>query len=92
MKHKAFAARDSRLGVFHPPFFMQHTGQALRWWEELCNDPKASMHKYPSDFQLFEVGDFDDEKGLFYPLDAPHQIATATEARKSSEVPNLREA
>lgn len=81
MKLKAFAARDSKLGVFLPPFFMQHTGQALRAWEEVCNDSKSAMSKHPSDFQLFQVGEFDEETGLLVEMQ-PVQLASASEYRK----------
>lgn len=79
MRHKAFAVRDSKLGVFRPPFWTPHTGQALRSLQEAVNDHNTEVAKYPDDFQLFEVGEFDDETGLLYPHESPRQIATAAE-------------
>lgn len=89
MQTKAFAARDSRLGIFMPPFFMQHTGQALRAWEQSCNDPKSSMNQYPDDFQLFEVGAFDEDNGVLVPFEHPKQIATAKEYIKVDKLRNV---
>lgn len=79
MKLKAFAAHDSKLGTFMSPFFFQHTGQALRFFQEGCENPQSVMAKHPKDFQLFEVGSFDLEGGSFTSLPAPQHLCNATE-------------
>lgn len=89
MKHKAFSIRDSKTGVFNPPFWTPHTGQAMRTLQELANDSKTQIGKYPEDFQLYEIGEYDDELGLMYPREAPHQIATAGELVNRAQVPRL---
>lgn len=83
--HKAFCAHDSKLGVFLPPFFMQHAGQALRAWEDLCNDGKSMMARHPTDFQLYEIGYFSEDTGALVAGD-PKQIATATEFVKPEKL------
>lgn len=90
MKHKAFSAHDSKIGVYHPPFFMQHTGQALRAWDELCNDPKTQFNRHPSDFQLYEVGTFDDETGRLDAHTAPQHLSNAADVIKRPSSPGLQ--
>jgi len=83
-KLKAFSAYDGKLGVFMTPFFMQHTGQALRTWEDLVNNGDSIIAKHPSDFILYEVGSFEDDKGILIPQNPVHQVATALEVRREA--------
>lgn len=84
-KLRVFAPHDAKLGVFMTPFFMLHLGQALRTWEDLCNDPQTIFSKHSSDFVLYEVGIFDDDTGLMSPHSPLQQVATAAEAKKKPQ-------
>lgn len=64
---KAFAVYDSKAVVYGTPFFMGAVGLAVRAFTDLVNDPKSSVSRYPEDFSLFELADFDDTKGVFIP-------------------------
>lgn len=67
---KAFCAEDLKCGVFLPPFFCAHVGQALRQWEDLVNDQKTLMGRHPMDFRLVEIGSFDDSTGALVSIKA----------------------
>lgn len=84
-KIKMFCAYDGRLKIFMTPFFMMHTGQALRHWEEGVSDPSTMVCKHPADFVLFEVGEFDVDTGALAGPPHPVQIATALEYVKRPE-------
>lgn len=60
MKINIYTIYDSKATAFLPPFYMQTKGLAIRAFEESVNDPKSSFHKYPNDYQLFEIGTYDD--------------------------------
>ena len=78
-KLKIFSAQDSKFGVFMTPFMLLHVGQALRAWDEVCMDGKSPMSKFPQDFCLYEVGEFDEESGLVTALSPIKRLASAAE-------------
>lgn len=59
----AIAVRDSKTALFDRPFFVRHTGDALREWDIVRKDPNTKFGKNPEDFQIFQIGTYDDETG-----------------------------
>lgn len=60
MMLKMYAIRDNKADVFFTPFFSQNNATALRIFTDLANDQSTSIAKHPMDYELFEIGDFDD--------------------------------
>lgn len=79
MLYRAMSLRDHRVGVFHPPHFFRHEGEALRMLENMVNNPESLVYKVPQDFAIYEVGSYDDASGVFEPLKAPRHVAEAAE-------------
>jgi hypothetical protein len=68
MRLKAFAIRDTKAEAFtRPPIFVQATGLAIRLFTDAANDQENEIGKYPADFTLFEVGEFDQVEGKLIP-------------------------
>jgi len=86
-KQRIFSAQDAKLGIFLPPFFTPHLGQALRMWEDAVNSPDSMVAKHPSDFVLYEIGMFDDDTGIVEPVNPIHRIQSALEALKKPQQP-----
>lgn len=63
MNIKMFSIRDGAVGAFQPPFCMRSNAEAVRMFTDLCNNPEQMMNKYPEDYELWLVGDFDDNNG-----------------------------
>jgi len=84
-KMKAFCAEDLKLSVFMPPFFFLHTGQALRAFEDLVKDGNSIVGKYPNDFRLVEIGEFNDQTGEFVSC-TPHVIAVASDFQRQGDL------
>lgn len=80
MKQKIFAPFDSKLQVWMTPMFFQHSGQAERLWKDLCNEPNSTLSKYPQDFTLYQIGEYDDETAQLTSLAAPVQLMSASGA------------
>lgn len=59
----AFSIKDEKAGLFSPPFFVRHAAMAVRMAEQACMDKKSNLGMYPEDFALYEVGEFDEERG-----------------------------
>lgn len=89
-KLKIFSVRDSKTEVFLAPHFLAHTGQAIRSFTEAANNPDTQLCKYPSDFTLFELGEFDQETGVVTCYPHPNNLGQADNyKRKPSDSPEL---
>lgn len=79
MIKKIYAAYDSKAQTYLNPITMHSKGEAIRAWIELSNDDRTQFCKYPADFTLFEIGEYDDEKALLLAHKTPVSIGTALE-------------
>ncbi|WNK13759.1 MAG: nonstructural protein [Microvirus sp.] len=80
-KTKVFTVYDSKIGLYNTPFHLLSTGEALRGWAEIVNDPESKICKYPEDFTLFELGEYDQETGRFHNLNTPLSLGLAVQAK-----------
>lgn len=76
---KAFAIHDQKSKAFHTPFFKHTHGEAERDFKTAVNDTSSSsmLSKYPEDFDLYHVGEYDDQTGLFTALPTPAVVTKA---------------
>lgn len=63
----AVAVRDSAVQAFNRPFFVPTVAVAVRSFSDEVKRqaPDNAMSVHPEDFELWEVGLFDDETGVF---------------------------
>lgn len=85
MKLKLFAIHDSVAQQYAPPFVMPNDGTAVRTFVGLCTDPDSRISKNPSDFDLYELGVFDDETCELVVLAAPCLLKLGRFALKPQE-------
>lgn len=81
---KIYAVYDKKAMVYAPPFFVNTAIEAVRAFGELVADGRSTVAKYPSDFALYCLGDFDDCNGLFMPNGIPQLVHEAMEFVKGS--------
>jgi len=79
MKLNIYSIYDSKADQYNLPMFMARDGQAIRAFDDLCNDEKSDVHKHAEDYTLFNLGEFDDEIGLVTPLNTPKSLGKALE-------------
>lgn len=60
---KVFSLLDIKAGIYSPPFYMAAAGQAVRAVMELGADQGNQVGRHPADFQLVELGTWDDQTG-----------------------------
>ncbi len=60
MIHKIFTVYDEKAKAFMPPFFLPETGMAVRVFTDCVNDPTHQFYKHPADYNLYDIGTFDD--------------------------------
>jgi len=71
MKLKIFSIYDSKVEAYKQPIFMRNRGEAVRGIMECQAQNDHPFAKYPADFTLFELGEYDDSSGLLTSLPAP---------------------
>lgn len=77
------AVRDSAANAFSRPFFVPATGMAVRSFTDEVNRnaPDNPMFAHAGDFELYELGEFDEETGLFETR-APVMICRAKDVKR----------
>lgn len=89
---KMFCVYDSKVEAYDKPFTARTVGEALRSWEEACNDGRSPMSVHPGDFTLFEIGEYDDRTGVLKAHEAKRSLGLAVEAKRqpSTDAPLLK--
>lgn len=78
MKLLAFSVRDVKAEHFNRPMFVNAVGEAMRGFQMECQDPESMLHRFPDDFTLFKVGEFDQVTGYLEACD-PVALCSARE-------------
>lgn len=71
LKRPLVAVFDKKTALFDPPFHCRHIGEAIREFDIVRKDPNTKFGKNPEDFDLFQVGEFDEQTGNPIPV-TPH--------------------
>lgn len=77
---KMFSVRDTKTEIYGPPFYSITHGEAERSFRQLANDPQSKVNKFPEDFDLYHIGEFDDETGKIEALPSPKHVIKAINA------------
>ena len=68
---KYFSIYDKKAVQFGPVFSSHTPGSAERSFRDAMTNPDAPYGKYPDDFALYEIFEFDDEKGIIVSTHEP---------------------
>lgn len=82
MIHKVYSIRDTKSGVYWQPLHQKTHGEAERTFKSLVEDEKTLIHKYPEDFELYYLGEFNDETGKVDFLDTPQHVVAAVQLKQ----------
>lgn len=74
---KVIAVYDKKACFFASPMVFDYSIQAERSFSEEVKNPNSQLGKFPADFALYHIADFDPEKGLMIPLEVPFLITEA---------------
>ncbi len=93
---KSFSIYDTKAEAFLPPFFCPTSGVAIRNFEAAANEQGHAFNKHATDYNLFELGTFDDVTGIITSLKAPishglaiTMIAVKPASREEENTTNL---
>ncbi len=56
---KLYAVRDLKADFFLSPFIAHNDHHAKRAFAEAASDPATGLYQFPTDYELYYVGDFD---------------------------------
>lgn len=76
---KIFSVRDQKTEIYNQPFYQKTHGEAERSFRQLVNDPKSTINAHPQDFDLYYLGDYDDNSGKMAPCDTPQHVIKAVD-------------
>lgn len=67
MKHQAYSVMDTCAGTYLMPMFFLNNASAIRALGDAVNRPKEDnqFYQHPEHFQLYKIGEFDDDHGIF---------------------------
>lgn len=78
------AVRDKAMEAYMRPFFVPARGMAVRSFadevQRAAQDNPIYMH--PGDYDLYDLGSFDEETGLFVSLERPVMLARGLDYKK----------
>lgn len=72
-----FVVQDSKVGAFGLPFFAENISVAMRSFRYAANDINTEVGKFPSDFNLYHLGAYDDTNAKLELLPSPIHLAIA---------------
>lgn len=82
MRYKIVAIRDRAADAYSVPSFVVAVGGAIRSFGDEVNKKDTPLGQHPDDYDLFELGEFDDSDGMFY-ANSPRQIAVGKDLVRS---------
>lgn len=85
MKYVLCAIKDSKSDTYTPPSCFRHSGQAIRAFIDNIKQPMQDqvsqlMSRYPNDYDLYELGTYDDETATFTTHDKPNLLYSGSNA------------
>lgn len=87
MKLRLFSLYDSGVGAYLKPFWADHKANAIRSFIQLINDKSDNNNmvaNHPDQFVLFEIGEFDQNSGVFSSYQTPLSLGNGVEYVKAS--------
>lgn len=86
MKMIVCSIKDRAADAFGRPFYVPAVGVAIRSFQDEVNrsDAESQIYQHPEDFDLFELGEFDDATGLFLLFDNPKLLMLGKQAKASA--------
>lgn len=84
---KVFSVYDTKAMCYGVPFFMGSVGAAVRAFGDLASDKQSSVAKHPSDYILYQIGEFEDSKGGLVAVAPVRNLGFASDFLQPLDVP-----
>jgi hypothetical protein len=85
MKLIICTVKDRAADAYGRPMFVPSTGVAIRSFSDEINRNNADnqLYNHPDDFDLYELGEFDDNTGLFALHEQPKLLSLGKQVKLS---------
>ncbi|QXP07866.1 MAG: nonstructural protein [Arizlama microvirus] len=85
MKLVICTVKDRAADAYGRPMFVPSTGVAIRSFSDEINRNHADnqLYNHPDDFDLYELGEFDDNTGLFTLHEQPKLLSLGKQVKVS---------
>jgi hypothetical protein len=85
MKMIVCSIKDRAADAFGRPFYVPAVGVAIRSFQDEVNRAAddSQIYQHPDDFDLFDLGVFDDSNGMFQLHDQPVLLMLGKQAKAS---------
>jgi len=85
MKLQVYSVRDTKSEIFNVPFYGNTHGEAERSFITVANDPKSNIYAFPEDYDLWHLGQYDQQTGILAPLPTPvHMLKALAVVKKDT--------
>jgi len=74
---KIYSIRDTKGEIYNTPFYQRTHGEAERNFKTVASDSKSTISQFPEDYDLYYLGEYDDQTGKIKSLDKPQHITKA---------------
>lgn len=74
-----FSVFDVKTRLFSNPFYARTIDAAARDFTQAVNDPAAMADKFPRDYELFHLGEFDQDTGRLFGSDIPTLVVRGSD-------------
>ena len=83
MKMIVCTIKDRAADAYGRPFYVPAVGVAIRSFQDEVNRPSddSQIYQHPEDFDLFELGEFNDDTGIFQLFDSPKLLMLGKQAK-----------
>lgn len=72
-----YTIKDEKALTFLFPFYCQNTTEAVRSFQMSAENPKTSINRWPQEFSLYYLGQFDQTNAKFTMLETPEHVCSA---------------
>lgn len=77
MKYAVCAVKDRAVDAYNRPLYVPTVGVAIRSFNDECNKKDSELYNHPEDYDLYELGQWDDQTAIYVALEQPRVIARA---------------
>jgi len=76
---KVYSVQDIKGKTFMNPIIYRNQVEASRAFETATKDANSQFNKFPEDFLLMEIGEWDSDNGILIPNDTPQAVCLASD-------------
>lgn len=83
---KLIAVKDMKSQLFLKPHFENSLADATRSFEVMANEGENMLSKFPHDFRLMHLANFDIETGILSPLDLATDLGSVADYQRKAPI------